>query len=89
MAYRWKSATNCKSSFDCHHEIFASFFVQKADVDKAVKAAKDAFKLGSKWRTMDASQRGKLMNKFADLLLRDIEYISVSLFVDWKIISIA
>jgi len=48
----------------------------KADVDKAVKAARDAFKLGSKWRTMDASQRGKLMNKFADLLLRDIEYIS-------------
>lgn len=48
----------------------------KADVDKAVKAARDAFKLGSKWRTMDASQRGKIMTKFADLVLRDIEYLS-------------
>ena len=33
----------------------------KADVDKAVTAAKSAFKFGSTWRTMDASQRGKLM----------------------------
>ena len=47
-------------------------------MDKAVKAARDAFKLGSAWRTMDASARGKLMQKFADLLMRDIEYISVS-----------
>uniref|UniRef100_A0A671KXX3 aldehyde dehydrogenase (NAD(+)) n=1 Tax=Sinocyclocheilus anshuiensis TaxID=1608454 RepID=A0A671KXX3_9TELE len=30
----------------------------KADVEKAVKAAKDAFKLGSPWRRMDASHRG-------------------------------
>ena len=35
----------------------------KADVEKAVKAARAAFKLGSEWRTMDASKRGNLMNK--------------------------
>eukprot|EP00795_Rhopilema_esculentum_P003080 gene3080-1366_t len=49
---------------------------RKADVDKAVQAARNAFKLGSKWRTMDASERGKLIHKFAELLLRDIDYIS-------------
>ena len=43
----------------------------KADVDKAVKAASDAFSLGSPWRTMDASMRGYLLNKLADLMERD------------------
>lgn len=33
----------------------------KADVDKAVEAAKRAFKIGSEWRTMDASVRGELL----------------------------
>ena len=40
----------------------------KMDVDKAVKAAKEAFKLGSPWRTMDASERGHLLYKLADLM---------------------
>jgi len=31
------------------------------DVDLAVAAAKRAFKLGSEWRTMDASVRGELL----------------------------
>ncbi|KAL4227219.1 Aldehyde dehydrogenase [Mactra antiquata] len=48
----------------------------KADVDKAVVAAKEAFKLGSPWRRMDASDRGRLLSKFADLLERDIAYIA-------------
>jgi len=48
----------------------------KADVDIAVKAARDAFKLGSRWRTMDASERGLLLNRFADLIERDSEYIA-------------
>ncbi|KAK1129216.1 Aldehyde dehydrogenase X, mitochondrial [Melipona bicolor] len=48
----------------------------KADVDKAVAAASQAFSRGSKWRNMDASARGKLMNKFADLIARDLEYIA-------------
>ncbi|XP_043489525.1 aldehyde dehydrogenase X, mitochondrial [Polistes fuscatus] len=48
----------------------------KADVDKAVAAAKKAFARNSEWRTMDASCRGKLINKFADLVQRDLEYIA-------------
>ena len=47
----------------------------KADVDKAVAAAKAAFKLGSPWRRMDASKRGKLLLKFAALLERDAQYL--------------
>lgn len=48
----------------------------KADVDKAVAAAKAAFALGSAWRTMDASKRGVLLNKLADLMERDISYLA-------------
>ncbi|XP_054001280.1 aldehyde dehydrogenase 1A1 [Hylaeus anthracinus] len=48
----------------------------KADVDKAVAAAKKAFSRGSKWRKMDASERGRLMNTFADLIERDLDYIA-------------
>ncbi|EGW02516.1 Retinal dehydrogenase 1 [Cricetulus griseus] len=43
----------------------------KADVDKAVKAARQAFQIGSPWRTMDASERGRLLFKLADLIERD------------------
>ncbi|XP_060063664.1 aldehyde dehydrogenase, mitochondrial-like [Ylistrum balloti] len=48
----------------------------KADVDLAVNAAREAFRLGSPWRTMDASQRGHLLNKLADLIDRDRHYIA-------------
>jgi len=48
----------------------------KADVNLAVGAAKNAFKLGSEWRTMDASQRGLLINKLADLIERDRLYLA-------------
>lgn len=50
----------------------------QADVDKAVKAAKAAFQLGSPWRRMDASHRGKLLNRLADLIERDRAYLAVS-----------
>ncbi|XP_073908144.1 aldehyde dehydrogenase 1A1-like [Castor canadensis] len=43
----------------------------KADVDKAVKAARQAFQIGSPWRTMDASERGRLLFKLAALIERD------------------
>ncbi|CAF0753713.1 unnamed protein product [Didymodactylos carnosus] len=46
------------------------------DVNKAVKAAKDAFRLGSEWRRMDPCKRGELMNKLADLLERDRAYLA-------------
>jgi len=48
----------------------------KADVDIAVKAAREAFKLNSPWRTMDASARGILLNKLADCIERDQKYLS-------------
>ncbi|XP_039275939.1 aldehyde dehydrogenase, mitochondrial [Nilaparvata lugens] len=48
----------------------------KADVDLAVEAANAAFKRGSSWRSMDASARGKLLYKLADLIERDITYLS-------------
>merc|ERR1711934_1057333 len=48
----------------------------KADVNIAVKAASEAFRLGSPWRTMDASRRGELLNKLADLLERDAVHLA-------------
>lgn len=48
----------------------------KADVDIAVKAAREAVKLGSTWRRMDASARGCLINKLADLMERDAKHLS-------------
>uniref|UniRef100_A0A5F8ALB8 aldehyde dehydrogenase (NAD(+)) n=1 Tax=Macaca mulatta TaxID=9544 RepID=A0A5F8ALB8_MACMU len=46
----------------------------RADVDLAVKAAREAFRLGSPWRRMDASERGRLLNRLADLVERDRVY---------------
>ncbi|XP_050685288.1 aldehyde dehydrogenase 1A1-like [Leptidea sinapis] len=48
----------------------------KADIDLAVAAAKRAFKRNSEWRRLEASQRGKLLFKFADLIERDFEYLA-------------
>lgn len=48
----------------------------KADIDKAVRAARAAFKRGSPWRTMDASKRGVMLHKLADLLKRDQTYLA-------------
>ena len=56
----------------------------QADIDKVVKAATEAFKLGSPWRTMDASKRGQLLYKMADLIERDLDYLAVR-----KIISLS
>merc|ERR1712002_1079921 len=48
----------------------------KADIDLAVDAAKKAFKLGSEWRRMDASIRGELLYKLANLIERDQSYLA-------------
>ncbi len=42
----------------------------------AVKAARNAFKLGSPWRTMDAIDRGNLLNRLADLMQRDAAHLA-------------
>lgn len=49
---------------------------EKEDVDIAVKAARTAFKVGSPWRHMDASERGVHLNKLADLMERDRIYLA-------------
>ncbi|CAG2119162.1 unnamed protein product, partial [Medioppia subpectinata] len=46
------------------------------DIDKAVAAARNAFKRDSVWRKTDASKRGKLINKLADLIERDSHYLA-------------
>ena len=46
-------------------------------MDKAVAAAKEAFKLGSTWRRMDASKRGALLYRLADLMEQNIAYLAV------------
>ena len=48
----------------------------KADVDKAVAAAKEAMKRNSEWRTMNPSARGCLLIKMADIIERDIVKIA-------------
>jgi len=47
----------------------------KADVDLAVKAARRAFDEGP-WSKMAASERGRLINKLADLIERDIDELA-------------
>lgn len=41
------------------------------DVERAVQAARAAGRRGSPWRRMDASSRGRLLHKLADLVERD------------------
>lgn len=48
----------------------------EADVNLAVAAARKAFEIGSEWRLMDPSARGKLINSLADLMRRDMEYLA-------------
>lgn len=41
-----------------------------------MSAAKRAFHRNSEWRQLDASQRGQLLNKFADLINRDAQSLA-------------
>lgn len=47
-----------------------------ADVNKAVKSARNAFERGP-WRRMSASERGRLMNRLADLLEKNAEELAL------------
>jgi len=51
-------------------------WADKSDVDRAVNAAREAFRLDSKWRLMDASERGRLLYKVCDLICRDADYLA-------------
>ena len=46
-----------------------------ADVDRAVSAARTAFETGP-WRRMSASERGRLLNKLADLIERHADELA-------------
>jgi len=46
-----------------------------ADVDKAVEAAREAFEHGP-WRKMNASARGRLLNKLADLIEHNADQLA-------------
>lgn len=56
-------------------------FCFQDDVDRAVEAAKQAFQPGSEWRKMDASDRGVLLNKLADLVDANKFHLAVSVCV--------
>jgi aldehyde dehydrogenase (NAD+) len=47
----------------------------KADIDRAVKAARKAFEEGP-WPKLNASERGRLLNKLADLIEANIEELA-------------
>jgi aldehyde dehydrogenase (NAD+) len=47
-----------------------------ADVDLAVKAARKAFHSKAAWRKMSASERGKLINRLADLIEKNIDELA-------------
>lgn len=47
-------------------------------MDNAVAAAEKAFQRNSLWRKMDASRRGNLLVKAAELLEQNLNYIAVS-----------
>uniref|UniRef100_UPI00358E4A4C aldehyde dehydrogenase X, mitochondrial-like n=1 Tax=Myxine glutinosa TaxID=7769 RepID=UPI00358E4A4C len=48
----------------------------RADVDIAVRAAREALSRGSPWCQMNASERGMLLRHLADLLYRDRVYLA-------------
>lgn len=48
---------------------------EKEDVDRAVKAARRAFESGP-WREMDARDRGRLLNRLADLIEENMEELA-------------
>ena len=47
----------------------------KADIDRAVKAARSAFESGP-WKTMDARDRGRLMYRLADLVEENLDELA-------------
>ncbi|CAF1039026.1 unnamed protein product [Rotaria sordida] len=52
----------------------------KSNVDKAIEAAEKDFQYDSPWRKFDPVARAQLIRKFADLLLRIVDYLAVKMF---------
>lgn len=58
-----------------HNKKFIVIFLgDKEDVDKAVQAARKAF---STWKKINASERGKLLNKLADLIEKHADELAL------------
>ena len=53
-----------------------------ADVDLAVKAARKAFHSKAAWRRMSASERGKLLNRLADLIEKHADELATLESID-------
>ncbi|HTV14853.1 MAG TPA: aldehyde dehydrogenase family protein [Acidobacteriaceae bacterium] len=68
---RWVSSESGETFGTCNpatgEEICQVAAAGATDVDKAVRAARNAFERGS-WRKMNASERGRLLHRLADLI---------------------
>ncbi len=76
---QWVDAASGKT-FDTIHPATEEVIAQvaegdAADIDRAVMAARRAFETGP-WSTMDARDRGKLMNRLADLIEEELDYLA-------------
>ena len=68
---RWVASESGETFATCNpatgEEICQVAAAGSADVDKAVQAARNAFERGP-WRSMNASERGRLLHRLADLI---------------------
>ncbi|CAN5901283.1 aldehyde dehydrogenase family protein [soil metagenome] len=76
---QWRDSTSGKT-FDTINPATEEVIAQVAeadanDIDLAVKAARRAFDSGP-WRKMDARDRGRLLNKLADLIEQNIDELA-------------
>lgn len=76
---QWVDAASGKTFETIHpatEEVIANVAEGDAeDIDRAVQAARRAFDEGP-WTTMDARDRGMLMNRLADLIEEEIDYLA-------------
>ncbi|MGB9834991.1 MAG: aldehyde dehydrogenase family protein, partial [bacterium] len=58
-----------------NNKIGEIFEAGKAEIEKAVRAARQAFDSGP-WRKMTGKERGELLNKVADIVERDLQKLA-------------
>jgi len=80
LYFNFKSTLTCCfliNLLSVEHVLQSIMFIQ-ADVNAAVAAARKAFHPNSPWRKMDPNKRGVLLNRLADILENEAQYITVS-----------